>query len=147
MEDYECGSAVREDLAGVYRIEREVFGDDAWDPLSIAFFLYLDLAAFTVCRSGGEVVGYAIGVLEKDKGHLLNIAVSKAYQGRGLGKVLLSLVEEEMRKRGARMMYLEVRKDNIRAIEFYESQGYHVSGVKKEYYSDGVDALVMEKKI
>ncbi|MCE4606526.1 MAG: GNAT family N-acetyltransferase, partial [Desulfurococcales archaeon] len=82
--------ASKEDLPFIYRIEVEVFGVDAWHPAALGFFLYLDLARFLVYNDG-EVVGYAIGLLEKrNYGHILNIAVRRDHRRKGVGSLLLS---------------------------------------------------------
>ena len=138
--------AAKKDLPSVYRIEVEVFGTDAWHPMALGFFLYLDKAVFLVYDDGG-VKGYAIGVAEKaGRGHVLNIAVKPGYRRRGIGSVLLESLEEELGKLGAREFYLEVRRDNTGAIAFYEKKGYRSAGVMEKYYSDGCDAVIMWKK-
>jgi ribosomal protein S18 acetylase RimI-like enzyme len=42
---------------------------------------------------------------------------------------------------------LEVRKDNHRAIKFYEKNGYESFGEYKNFYEDGADALRMRKML
>ncbi len=138
--------ATKKDLPSVYRIEVEAFGSDAWHPLALGFFLYLDKAVFLV-YDDRDVKGYAIGVVEKTgRGHVLNIAVKPGYRRRGIGGVLLESLEEELEKLGAREFYLEVRRDNTGAIAFYEKKGYKGVGVIEKYYSDGCDAVIMWKK-
>jgi len=140
-------SASEEDLPVIYRIEVEVFGEDAWHPVALGFFLYLDLARFLV-YDNGEIVGYAIGVLEKESyGHILNIAVRDNHRRKGVGSLLLSQLEAELEELGAKLFYLEVRADNYDAISFYRKNGYNVEGLRKKYYRDGVDALVMVEKL
>ncbi len=137
--------ATKKDLPSVYRIEVEVFGTDAWHPLALGFFLYLDKAVFLV-YDDGDVGGYAVGVVEKaSKGHVLNIAVKQGYRRRGIGGALLESLEEELGKLGAQEFYLEVRQDNTGAIAFYEKKGYRAIGVMKKYYWDGCDAIIMSK--
>lgn len=139
--------ASKEDLPAIYRIEVDVFGEDAWHPIALGFFLYLDLARFIV-YDNGEIVGYAIGVLEKENyGHILNIAVRDNHRRKGVGSLLLSQLEAELEKLGAKTFYLEVRVDNYDAISFYRKNGYNIEGLRKKYYRDGMDALIMAKKI
>jgi ribosomal-protein-alanine N-acetyltransferase len=139
-------SATKSDLSSIYRIEVEVFGNDAWHPLVLGFFLYLDRAVFLVYDQQG-VKGYAIGVMEKGgKGHVLNIAVKPGYRRKGIGSVLLNSLEAELERLGAREFYLEVREDNAGAISFYEKNGYNPIGVKEKYYSDGCNAVIMWKR-
>ncbi len=137
--------ATKKDLPSIYRIEVEVFSGDAWHPLALGFFLYLDKAVLLV-YDDGFVKGYAIGVVEKTgRGHVLNIAVKPGYRRKGIGGMLLESLEEELGKLGARMFYLEVRQGNTGAIAFYEKKGYKNVGIIKKYYLDGCDAIVMSK--
>lgn len=64
----------------------------------------------------------------------------KWHWGRGLGKQMLSLVEQEARSRGLTRLRLRVARDNPRAIRLYERQGWAVTG------GDG-EALFMAKAL
>ncbi|MCE4615074.1 MAG: ribosomal protein S18-alanine N-acetyltransferase [Desulfurococcales archaeon] len=139
--------ATNKDLPEIYRIELEVFGDDAWHPIALGFFLHLDTARFLV-YDASEIIGYAIGIVEKGGfGHVLNIAVRKDYRRKRVGALLLSRLEAELKSLGAITFYLEVRADNYNAIRFYKENIYKINGVKKKYYRDGMDALVMVKEL
>lgn len=59
------------------------------------------------------------------KGWLNRVAVPPANQGKGRGKLLVRLLEEELRKRG----YLRVRLGCLPHLQgFYEALGYEVMG-------------------
>tara|TARA_B000000441_G_C21745565_1_gene357433 strand:- start:1929 stop:2384 length:456 start_codon:yes stop_codon:yes gene_type:complete len=81
-----------------------------------------------------------------DEAHLLNLCVSLKYQGFGLGRELTARGIKEVVKRGARKMFLEVRRSNMRAIRLYESFGFSEIGIRTNYYqgsSMSEDAVVM----
>jgi ribosomal protein S18 acetylase RimI-like enzyme len=42
---------------------------------------------------------------------------------------------------------LETAVDNVSALSFYKRQGYNVTKTQPRYYSNGVDALVLEKPL
>ena len=100
-----------------------------------------------VCEVSGVTVGYAAGRMEGRRGHLLSICVSKPYRRRGIGRMLLKAVEEELKKRGAEEVYLEVREDNKAALSLYLSAGYRQAGRIPWYYEDGCPAIVMRKSL
>lgn len=79
-----------------------------------------------------------------NKMELLKIAVSKDYQKQGYAKQILSKIANDMRDLGAKGMLLEVRKSNEQAIDFYETLGSKILTTRKNYYSDGEDAVIME---
>ena len=93
-----------------------------------------------------ELKGYIILSLVLDEAHLLNLCVSLKYQGFGLGRELTARGIKEVVKRGARKMFLEVRRSNMRAIRLYESFGFSEIGIRTNYYqgsSLSEDAVVM----
>ncbi len=42
---------------------------------------------------------------------------------------------------------LEVRKSNEKALNLYKKQGFILEGIRKEYYENKEDALIMWKYI
>lgn len=73
-------------------------------------------------------VGFA-SYSKKDEGagiyKLNKIYLLPNEQGKGYGKVLLSAVEEEVKRHGAKVLDLNVNRYN-KAKHFYERCGYHV---------------------
>jgi ribosomal-protein-alanine N-acetyltransferase len=45
--------------------------------------------------------------------------------------------------RGARLMYLEVAIGNSAARALYQALGFTTAGLRRHYYADGADALVL----
>ena len=81
-----------------------------------------------------ELKGYIILSQVLDEANLLNLCVSLKYQGFGLGRELTARGIKEVVKRGARKMFLEVRRSNMRAIRLYESFGFSEIGIRTNYY-------------
>ena len=48
---------------------------------------------------------------------------------------------------GSIAMMLEVKTDNVEAISLYETLGYAKLNVRKDYFGNGLDALVMRKEL
>lgn len=120
-------------------------------------FLFRSSGDFLVATDGKSVLGYAIGIVERDlklwklgfkeQAHLLDIAVEKEERRRGIGTSLLRVLIDRFKKRGVGSIKLEVRTQNIGAREFYQSLGFKKNGLKENYYPDGDDALVMTKSL
>ena len=53
------------------------------------------------------------------------------------------LVRDEHQAAGARRMFLEVDAGNEPAIRLYRKGGFIDAGLRKGYYRDGADAVVM----
>jgi [ribosomal protein S18]-alanine N-acetyltransferase len=81
------------------------------------------------------------------RGHIVTIDVLSAARRFGVGSLLLRIAEERLRSAGCSAVELEAAVDNLAAIGFYKRQRYHVVRTSPRYYSNGVDALVMEKSL
>lgn len=76
---------------------------------------------------------------------IYNVAVSPAHQLRGAGKILLNKCVESIGDCAQTVVWLEVRRSNIRAVNFYLRNGFKVIYTRKNYYTQPVeDALVMK---
>ncbi len=90
------------------------------------------------------VVGFAAFQLVADEAELRNLAVAPEYQRRGVGRALLEEARKRLVEAGAQRLYLEVRPSNKPALELYQSLGFSLLGVRKDYYRDPLeDAYVM----
>jgi N6-L-threonylcarbamoyladenine synthase/ribosomal-protein-alanine N-acetyltransferase len=141
------------DLEAIMHLETSIFVNDAWS----ASMMMRDLAdpacyylvAFPPERPGA-IEAYA-GLLAPQgatEGDIQTIAVADSARGRGLGRTLMQALIGEARKRGARLVFLEVRADNPDAQRLYERLGFVEVGVRRGYYQpDNVDAIVMRLNI
>lgn len=91
-----------------------------------------------------ELAGYVCPRLLFDEGYILDIAVHRAFRGRGVGRVLVERVLAECREGGADFVSLEVRPSNEIAISLYRQLGFVETGRRRRYYENGEDALLME---
>ena len=76
---------------------------------------------------GDEIIGLAAvyaNDLSNQQAYLTYIALREEYSSHGLGTKLLTLCENTARERHMTGMRLEVKKANIRAINFYRKSGY-----------------------
>jgi ribosomal protein S18 acetylase RimI-like enzyme len=64
--------------------------------------------------------------VENDEYFISNIAVLSAYQGKGLGKYLLSQAEKTAREQGFKKISLTVDVENKRALSLYTRTGFDV---------------------
>lgn len=80
-------------------------------------------------------------------GHIVTIDVSAAARRSGVGSTLLRTAESRLHAAGSGAVGLETAVDNTAAIAFYKRHGYSVTRVWPHYYSNGVDALVLNKSL
>jgi ribosomal-protein-alanine N-acetyltransferase len=80
-------------------------------------------------------------------GRIITIDVTPPAQHTGLGSLLLTSAETELRQAGCDYVSLEVAVDNDSALRFYKKHGYSVLKVLPRYYLDSIDGLLMGKKL
>lgn len=82
-----------------------------------------------------------------DEAEVLTLATDPDHRRAGIGRALLTQSLIECVQAGAKRVFLEVSGSKAAAIQLYASTGFRETGVRKAYYSDRSDALVMEKAL
>jgi len=137
-----------DDIDAIYEIEQENFSSP-WSKISFYeelkhHYSYLWVAKDTITR---EIAGFICFWIIWDEMHILNIAVRKSLQGRGIGSLLISEAFNYAVKKQVKWIRLEVRETNQKAISFYKKLGFKKVGRRRRYYFDtGEDAIIMELK-
>jgi ribosomal-protein-alanine N-acetyltransferase len=91
-----------------------------------------------------RLAGYVVLQTVVDELHVHNVAVDPDLRGLGLGRRLVRLALAFGEKRGARLVFLEVRRSNEVALRLYTSLGFEQVGVRRGYYArPREDALVL----
>lgn len=83
----------------------------------------------------------------KGLGHIITIDVLPAAQRLGVGSRLLSAAETWLRSQHCTKSYLETAVDNLVALAFYKRHDYFLLKTLPRYYSNGVDAFVLQKDL
>ncbi|MER6943566.1 ribosomal protein S18-alanine N-acetyltransferase [Nonomuraea sp. NPDC000554] len=137
------------DLPAVMAIERTTFPLDAWSEGMMRGELADQPRSrhYVVALVDGVIVGYAGLAAAADQADVQTIAVLEAHQGTGIGGAMLTELLAEARRRGAREMFLEVRSDNPQARGVYEHFGFAEIGLRRRYYDDGTDAIMMRRNL
>ena len=135
------------DLSALVALERRVFGYDQISRASFRRLLASRSAWLIVAEHHGAFAGYALVLFRRRSrfARLYSIAVANA--GFGIGPVLLAAAEDAARRRGCRVLRLEVHEANAAAIRRYEKAGYVRRGHRPAYYTDSADALRFEKQL
>lgn len=141
--------AVPADLDALIQLERDCFDSDRISPRSMRRFLKRNSPIFRVAEQDGELLGYGLLLCHKGTSlaRLYSLAVSPRAQGQGLGRQLMTALEQAAEIAERRFIRLEVRTDNEAAIGLYKNSGYKVIGKRRGYYEDGGDALQLEKRL
>lgn len=136
-------------LTEVAELETRLFPVDAW-PVE-AFWSELAQAGsryYLVVEVDGRVRGYA-GLLAVEGGpdaDVLTLGIDPREQGHGWGARLLGELLGEAGRRRCVNVLLEVRGTNAPALALYERHGFRRLAVRRKYYADGDDAIVMRRR-
>ena len=74
---------------------------------------------------------------------LLALVVDSEHRRRGIGAYLMQTLLAELSTHPTYELWLEVRRDNEAAQHLYRTMGGVENGVRPNYYSDGMDAILM----
>ena len=100
------------------------------------------IARHFVYEIDNEIVGFISSYFDGEIIEVLNFCVDTMYQSKGYGNKLLN---DFFNQFDALSSILEVRSSNARAIHVYEKNGFKTIRIRKAYYSNGEDALFMQK--
>ncbi len=102
---------------------------------------------YLVARRGRTVVGYAgvwiVADPDGDQAHVTNVVVAPAVRRQGVATRLLVELAREIVERGCVAWTLEVRASSTGARALYRAFGFAPAGVRKNYYDNSEDAIVM----
>jgi len=95
-----------------------------------------------------KIIGFLVAETSRSQGgHVITIDVLAEARKQGIGSALLQSAETRIRSAGCSAVYLETAVDNVVALAFYKRHGFDVIETVPRYYSNGVDALVLEKNL
>jgi ribosomal protein S18 acetylase RimI-like enzyme len=83
----------------------------------------------------------------QDASELLGIAVEPDKQGKGIGKMLLRAIDATSVHLGIKWLLLHTAANNKPARRLYEKTGYRLLELKRNFYPEGQDAIVMYKEV
>lgn len=138
------------DLETLCKIERECFTIEAFSKQHLTYLLENSNSVSLVALIDNVIAGFIIGLIQShDKeinGRVFTLDVAAKYRRRGIGLKLLDEIERIFVEKGARTCYLEVRKDNVAALELYRKRRYLKVKELKDYYGEA-HGVRLKKKI
>lgn len=125
-------------LTGLHEI---AFPHDKWDVASFASLLgQPGVRGFIDVRGGFLLIRQVV-----DEAEIITIGVTHPRQGTG--RALLQAGIQYCVTSGVRFLHLEVAADNLPALGLYAAFGFIEMGVRKAYYADGADALLLRLEL
>ena len=120
----------------------------AYSRAELRFYMRLPGAFTLLAEADGDTVGFVVArAMRNAVGHIITIDVLEGARRSGTGSLLLVSVEDRLRQAPCRGITLETAVDNTAAIAFYHRHQYSIVRTLRGYYSNGMDALVMQKRL
>jgi ribosomal-protein-alanine N-acetyltransferase len=113
------------------------------------FSEYFGSKAVLISESGEEkLIGFFLARSIYDNLEILKLGVFPECQRLGIGTNLMETAYAEGIRRGCDRCFLEVRKSNQIAIQFYYNHSFRIAGTRLNYYTDPIeDAWIMERAL
>ncbi|MGL4948967.1 MAG: ribosomal protein S18-alanine N-acetyltransferase [Anaeroplasmataceae bacterium] len=99
-----------------------------------------------VLELNNEVIGFIASYIF-DFADILNFIVCSKFRNNGYGRTLMVYFIKYISESNIERINLEVSNVNVNAILLYEKLGFKQIHIRKNYYNDASDALVLEKKV
>lgn len=99
---------------------------------------------YFVAKQENEIVGFAGILLIIDQVNIMNIVVKKDKRNFGIGSLLLEEIIRYSKIHNATSITLEVNEKNILAIKLYKKYGFKQVGLRRKYYNNEDNAILMD---
>lgn len=99
---------------------------------------------YFVAKQENEIVGFAGILLIIDQVNIMNIVVKKDKRNFGIGSSLLEEIIRYSKIHNATSITLEVNEKNILAIKLYKKYGFKQVGLRRKYYNNEDNAILMD---
>lgn len=133
------------------RLHAEIFSEEPWDAAWFAQMLANPAVSGLIlshpAADGDQPAGLALTSAVAEEAEILTIGILPAARRQGLGAALLEAVIGDAAGRGVTRLHLEVSARNEAAISLYEKAGFARTGLRRKYYRNGADAVMMAHQL
>jgi ribosomal-protein-alanine N-acetyltransferase len=121
--------------------------DDFWSYSIFKSELENPNSFYIMAKQNNIIIGFA-GIWQSvDDIHITNIVVKKPYRNNGVGSMLLNKLIQICKSKKTSSITLEVSIQNVPAIKLYEKYGFKNVGIRKKYYNNLIDAIIMTMEV
>ncbi len=132
-----------DDLSLVLKWEQKIF-KDAWSKDNFKYEISNNETSYPfVMFQDQEFAGYGVVLNLVEEIHVNNVAVLPDLRGQGLGSALIQHILDTFPEH--KEAWLEVRASNQVAIHLYEKFNFEPAVLRKSYYRDGENAVMMRR--
>ncbi|MCI5071728.1 ribosomal protein S18-alanine N-acetyltransferase [bacterium] len=92
-------------------------------------------------------IAYALLSVLFEEAEILQVYVLDQFRRKGYAQAILIEVINFCQFKEVKKIFLELRQSNKKAYRLYQKQGFADLSCRKNYYSDGEDAIVMQRSL
>ena len=100
-------------------------------------------STYIIATLDDKIVGFAGFLKICDEVNIMNIVTKVDKRHLGIGSKLMQALIDEAKKQNLTSITLEVNDKNFQAIKLYEKFGFKRIGLRKKYYNNTDDAIIM----
>lgn len=120
---------------------------EQWEADAISLQLNLPGTFGALALHDAQPQGFVLARVVADEAEILTLAVDPGFRRQGVAGILLQDAETRAAQAGARSMFLEVAEPNAPARALYAGRDYRQVGLRRGYYADGANALVLRRQL
>jgi [ribosomal protein S18]-alanine N-acetyltransferase len=133
-----------EDLSAIEYLEKLCFPNENWNLAQITSHHKIHNSLLFLSDSTNDPAGYLLYSETSFEFEILRLGVLSQLRREGIAEMLLDYLEKLAEKRE---IILEVNCENFPAIELYKKKGFINYAVRKRYYPNGKDAILMKREV
>ena len=119
--------------------------DDFWSYEILQNELNNPNSEYFIAKQDNEILGFA-GIWKSiDDVHITDIVVKKIYRKKHIGSALLQKLIDTAKEQNFKSITLEVNENNLPAINLYTKFLFKKLGIRKKYYKNKDNAIIMTK--
>lgn len=118
--------------------------DDFWNYNIFKSELENENSKYIIAKLDNIVVGFAGFTILYDEADITNIVVNKNYRHIGIGSAMLKELITLATSLNIAVLNLEVNSSNLFAIDLYKNFSFYQCGLRKKYYNNSDDAILMK---
>ncbi len=139
---------VSDDIFEIVKFDNVIFGESLGKEFLESELKANPMARYYVMTDAQEaLMGMISYWISLDQAQINNFYIIPEHQGKGYGKELLSFALKKLKKSDVNEVTLEVRPSNQKANKLYQRFGFKQVAVRRNYYSNGEDALLLYLRI
>ena len=121
----------------------ELYNMEVWNYNIFKQELLNKNSIYIVAKSNNEIVGFG-GIWKSiDDVHITNIVVKKNYRNLGIATQIINRLINIAKNSNFTSITLEVNEKNIPAIKLYKKFNFINLGIRKKYYNNKDNAIIM----